>query len=250
MTQLKDIIGQDLGLYKKNINYRRHYVLPGQEQSPLVSVTSIVSDVISKPALVNWGKNIGIKAGQKTLEDIKGVFIDEDIIEKFPLNARSHLNTLSLEAADYGTEAHSLIEKIIEGYDPDIPQEFRSVIDSFNIWKSTTSLDLTMAETQVYSLTLGVAGTMDALALRGEEAVILDWKTGKGIYDDYSLQTGGYINCLEEMTGRKINEAWIIRLGKEFPDFEARQVNVEEAREGFIQAKKFWDVLKGGNLWI
>ena len=131
MKTISDIVGQDLGMYRKNINYKRHYIVPGREDTPFVSVTTVVGDVISKPALVGWAKNIGIEAGQKTMADYRGALIDDSMIKSFPVEARSHLNTLSSAAADYGIEAHSLIEEMIDGRDPVIPTEFKVVIESF-----------------------------------------------------------------------------------------------------------------------
>ena len=125
----------------------------------------------------------------------------------------------------------------------------QTVVDGFNMWRDKYDTRIIAVERPVFSTQLGVAGTIDALGFNKSELVVVDWKTSKGFYPEFALQAGGYINCLEEMLNRSITSAWIIRFGKERPEFDARAVNAEKAKAAFIRAKSFWDTLFLSDLW-
>lgn len=226
---------------RKQINGKRHYIVEEIQEAPMVSVTSVISDVISKPALVNWGKNLGISAGVDTLKDYIGTYITENIVSEFKEEAKVKLAKLSTSAADYGTKAHSLIEAIINDENPQIPPEYKPVIDAFGLWQETTNIDLVLSEMCVYSVDLQVAGTLDALGSKNGKIILIDWKTSNGFYEEMALQCGGYVCCLEEMTGQVIDEGWIVRFDKRTPLFEAKSVDIPKAKSTFIKAKSFWD---------
>ena len=234
---------------RKQINGKRHYIIKEIQETPMVSVTSVIGDVISKPALVNWGKNLGISAGVDTLKDYVGTYITENILAEFEDDAKSKLAKLSTSAADYGTKAHSLIEAIINDEDPEIPLEYNPVIEAFRIWQESNNIDLILSEMCVYSVSLQVAGTLDALGAKDGKIILIDWKTSNGFYEDMALQCGGYVCCLEEMTGQTIDEGWIVRFDKRSPLFEAKTVDIPKAKSAFIRAKSFWDEAIDQTLW-
>ena len=234
---------------RKQINGKRHYIVEEIQEAPMVSVTSVISDVISKPALVNWGKNLGISAGVDTLKDYIGTYITENIVSEFKEEAKVKLAKLSTSAADYGTKAHSLIEAIINDENPQIPPEYKPVIDAFGLWQETTNIDLVLSEMCVYSVDLQVAGTLDALGSKNGKIILIDWKTSNGFYEEMALQCGGYVCCLEEMTGQVIDEGWIVRIDKRTPLFEAKSVDIPKAKSTFIKAKSFWDDAINQTLW-
>ena len=85
----------------------------------------------------------------------------------------------------------------------------------------------------VYSVSLQVAGTLDALGAKDGKIILIDWKTSNGFYEDMALQCGGYVCCLEEMTGQTIDEGWIVRFDKRSPLFEAKTVDISKAKSAF-----------------
>ena len=74
---------------RQNINGKRHYVIPGYSDKPLISVTTVVKDVIDKPGLVNWAKKIGLTAGEETLKTYLGKTITLDLIKDFQVKSKT-----------------------------------------------------------------------------------------------------------------------------------------------------------------
>ena len=128
------------------------------------------------------------------------------------------------QAADFGTQAHILIDQIVQRLEPEIPAEMVTVVENFATWRREAGLDIQMSEMMVYSAKYRYAGAMDAVATRDGQLVALDWKTSNGLYPEYALQVAAYAKALEEMTGQTVTEAWAIRFGKTTPEFEVRKV--------------------------
>ena len=78
-------------------------------------------------------------------------------------------------------------------------------------------------EVNVYHPHLLYGGQVDCVARRGDSLLLLDWKSGKGIYDSYAGQLGGYVMAYETMTGERVDEAWVLRSDVEV-NFEAKKV--------------------------
>ena len=203
----------------------RHYQVEGYDE-PFPSVTTVLN-VIAKPALVPWARNVALEKVRETLYEhlasgnqvIDPLWVDA-IIEQ----ARHRPDLVRDQAADLGTQAHGLIEQIILGMEPEVPPDLAQVVDNFTSWRRKAGLDIHLAETMVYSAKYRYAGTMDALAYRKGIMVALDWKTSNRLYSEHALQVAAYAKALEEMTGQPVKEAWVVRLGKTAPEFEARQV--------------------------
>ncbi len=150
-------------------------------------------------------------------------------------------NQVRDEAADFGTQAHILVEQIIQGLEPEIPPEMVPVVDSFSAWRRQARLDIRLTETMVYSARYRYPGAMDAVAYRSGKLVALDSKTSNGLYPEYALQVAAHARALEEMTGRPVSEARAAHLGKREPEFEARKVvDIDAAFDAFRAALFLW----------
>lgn len=89
------------------------------------------------------------------------------------------------------------------------------------------------------------AGTIDAVAIRNTPTstgiVVLDWKTSNQIYSDYALQAAAYAKAWEEMNSQKVSEAWIIRMDKYQPKFEAKKVKcIDSSFDLFLSCLKLY----------
>jgi hypothetical protein len=220
----------------------RHYQVEGFE-SPFPSVTTVLG-IIAKPALIPWARNRALDSVHASLSERVGgiTTITPEWIGSVIAEARRRPDEERDKAANFGTQAHLLIDGIIQGGDPDIPPEMEPVVGSFLQWRHGSRLDILLSEQMVFSADHHYAGAMDAVAYRDDGALCaLDWKTSNGLYPENSLQVAAYAKALGEMTGEQVAEAWIVRLGKNAPEFEARQVvDIDASFDAFLAALSLW----------
>jgi hypothetical protein len=81
---------------------------------------------------------------------------------------------------------------------------------------------------------------VDATATVNDEYCVIDFKTSKAIYAPYHLQCAAYARAIEDMTGKEIDKAYVLRFDKESGDFEA--ASSTELQENFIA---FLGVMEG-----
>eukprot|EP01113_Clastostelium_recurvatum_P008677 TRINITY_DN14118_c0_g1_i2.p1 TRINITY_DN14118_c0_g1~~TRINITY_DN14118_c0_g1_i2.p1 ORF type:complete len:183 (-),score=43.68 TRINITY_DN14118_c0_g1_i2:143-691(-) len=155
-------------------------------------------------------------------------------------------------AADVGTRAHIVIDDHVIGgraidlstMEPDVVP----VMQGFDAWRKSCGLELLQRDTIVYSTKHGYAGAMDALGRKlittkkdKGGLVVLDWKTSNQFSSDYAYQVAAYAHAFEEMTGEKVDEAWVVRFDKAKPKYEVRKVkSLKQSFEIFHSALKLW----------
>jgi hypothetical protein len=68
----------------------------------------------------------------------------------------------------------------------------------------------------------------------------LDWKTSNGLYPEYALQVAANAKAMEQMSSKRVREAWMVRLGKTAPEFAVRKVlDVEGCFQALLAALHF-----------
>ena len=225
----------------------RYYDVEGVGTLP--SVTTVLN-VISKPALVPWARNLALEHARAALLDSPrpaSFSSYQEWVEHTIAKAKAWPDKVKDQAADFGTRLHALIEGYIKAPELplDIPEDMRPPFDAFLAWQEESQVTIHLAEFMVYSRR-GYAGTVDAIATRGDELVVVDWKTSNAVYPEMALQLGAYGAALEEMLDHRIPvaETWVLRLGKTKPEFEARRAP-EGAYEGFDGALTLFKALQG-----
>ena len=224
----------------------RHYKIEGIDEL-FPSVTNVLG-VINKPALAPWARNTALESVQTALlarAEMTGSITTEwvsDVIDQ----ARQTPDFKRDQAAGFGTQAHELLDQFIQGLEPEVPPELEVVVNNFLSWRAASGMDIRLTEAMVYSEKHRYAGSADAIAYRDGKLIVLDWKTGKGIYPEYGLQVAAYAKALEEMTGEQVGEAWTVRLGRTEPDFESqRVVDLDRAFISFRAALYLWRAFQG-----
>jgi len=221
----------------------RYYQVEGIEPK-LPSVTTVLN-VISKPALVPWAKNMALENVRKALtaHDPRGedVLLGVDYsewVDGIIAEAKALPDKARDEAADFGTRLHALIDERLKSIEavPVVAPDLVTPFYAFKDWYRDSGLTIHQSEFMVYSETWGYAGTVDAIATRqtptGEELVVVDWKTSNAIYREMFAQISAYALALEEMIGKPISEGWVLRLGKKKPEFEAKRLSREDLTAG------------------
>lgn len=98
-------------------------------------------------------------------------------------------------AAALGTAVH---DAAAEGRAlTDVEPEVRGRLRQFHAWIRASHAEIVAAEFQVFNLSLGYAGSVDALVRMPRDGSIwlVDYKTGGGIFSDYALQVVAYVQA-------------------------------------------------------
>lgn len=164
-----------------------------------------ITGLLNKPYLVKWANKLGLEG------------VDS--------------SKYTDEAATVGTIAHKLIEGYFTGEDIDrnkySPQDIslaENAVISFYEWAKQHAIKPMLNEQAWVSDEKKYGGTLDCLCEIDGELELLDFKTGKAIYDEYFVQLAAY-KALAEEHGYKVKRCRILRVGRdETEGFEERTV--------------------------
>lgn len=216
-------------------------------------VTTVLGEILDKPGLRLWARDEMAKMlfglefdddGKPTYVDKKalltpGVAYDEKAIQGM-LDQSFNAYTIKTDRGkDIGTMTHDFVARYLAGevngitpadiqkeY-PDAPQEFIfSVTKAFNgfvkWWNNLTDKEVIGSENIIYSRKYEFSGTYDLKARIGEKVYMLDLKTTNrsqgaplGIYPEYFMQLGGYIQADEEESNVLVDDCGILNVGKD-----------------------------------
>ena len=191
-------------------NGQRQYT--GEDNQPVPSVTTVLSDTGDKTALINWRKRVG----------------------------DAEANRVSQEAAGLGTKVHNALEKFVLVEDYEIKgNNVVSVMarDMLNVMieKGLSQVDEIWG-VEVALLAKGLyAGTSDAVGMFNGVESIIDFKTSKKIkkrewIEDYFMQGCAYALAHNEMFGTNIKQVAILMVDREanYKDFVIEGDEFEE----------------------
>ena len=182
-------------------NGQRQYT--GDDNQPVPSVTTVLSDTGDKTALINWRKRVG----------------------------DAEANRISQESAGLGTKVHNALEKyvLLEEYEikgnNHISIMAKNMVDEM-IDKGLSQVDEIWG-VEVALIAQGLyAGTSDAVGMFNGVESIIDFKTAKKIkkrewIEDYFMQGCAYALAHNEMFGTNINQVAILMIDREgkYADF-------------------------------
>ena len=105
-------------------------------------------------------------------------------------------NQLRDSAAERGTEMHVLFERYMSGQLVDMTSlsEFHAkALMSFDQWYRDYEVEPLAIEVLLHSDTYGFAGTADLVCrVKGGKVILVDFKSGSSVYDDYAVQLEMY----------------------------------------------------------
>jgi hypothetical protein len=146
------------------------------------SVTTVLSEV-AKPALTMWAAK---EAAAAALAD-PYLSVNE---------AAAAIYSKRDRAADRGSFVHGWIEALSQGHEgPEdmFPEDLQPWLTAFRKWNSAAKPTFVYSELVVVNHTYGYAGTLDAIIRdQGGRTGLIDYKTGKGVYDEASYQLSAY----------------------------------------------------------
>ena len=173
----------------------RQYV--GQDDNPVPSVTTILSDTGDKTALIAWRKRVG----------------------------EAEATRISTESAGLGTKVHNALEKYILQEEYEIKGNnvisimAKRMVDSM-INEGFCNVD-ELWGTEVGLIAQGLyAGTSDAIGLHNGTPAIIDFKTAKKLkkrewIEDYFMQGCAYALAHNEMFDTDIKKIAILMVDRE-----------------------------------
>ena len=206
------------------------YEIDGVEYPSVTTITGI----LDKPALVQWAANCAIDYVAENLDRIKAGNVHEG--EAVLMEARSAHRTVKDEAAGNGTMVHKAIEQYInhEPYEL-LTDEAKIAFSAFLSWEDKNHVIWEKTECQVCSINHGYAGRFDAIATINGHRYLVDFKTSKGIWDEYRYQLCAYMQAYNETEADKIENIAILHLDKETgePTFKPIEKDIERMTELF-----------------
>ncbi len=191
-------------------NGQRQYT--GDDDQPVPSVTTVLSDTGDKTALMNWRKRVG----------------DEEA------------NRVSREAAGLGTKVHNALEKYVLQEEYEISGNNHISVMAKSMLEEMIAKGLSQVDevwgVEVALIAKGLyAGTSDAVGMFNGVESIIDFKTAKKIkkrewIEDYFMQGCAYALAHNEMFGTDIKQVAILMIDREgkYADFV---INGEEFEE-------------------
>ena len=212
------------------------------------SVTTVLG-IVDKPLLIPW-------ATKKCAEYVAahweaGKAYDQPTIDATLKAAKNRHKWLKDEAADLGTKAHDLVERISKGQDVQtdgMDERIQNAVKAYREWWAEQTLVPVVTERRVASSAHGYAGTLDGVFEDPHGRLLLvDYKTSNAVYETYLLQVAAYAYGYAEQEGAEIDGAVIVRIGKAAGPPEIRPITRDELPEmfdAFLAALKLWRWVK------
>ena len=224
------VLGPPIDELRVKRNRARRYIFPGVE-GEFPSVTTVCNRQ-AKPALVPWAERTVAEFAVDHRNEWVGLERKEAV--KMLRDATSRVRDRSLSL---GHAVHEALDQSTEWVDAEIAPYVgaaRQALDDLRI-------EPLLSEVVVYNATYSYAGTCDLVgrSLDDGAAVLVDWKTGKALYDAVALQLTAYARAewwADHQDGEwvaqpwpEISTAWAILLHAD-GSYKARRIPVEDRR--------------------
>lgn len=128
-----------------------------------------------------------------------GVEHAESYLEEIYAQAKKESQRKKTEAARKGTEVHEILsgEASTESLSLDAGGS-RLKVELAREWLKENNVEFLHIERPIYSRRYRYSGRLDGVAKVNGVLSLLDYKTGRGIYPEFRLQTAAYNHALEE----------------------------------------------------
>lgn len=114
------------------------------------------------------------------------------------------------------------------------PPEVNRCVSAGLDWIASRKVAFLHQECPIYSRRYKYSGRLDGLALVDDVPTLFDWKSSKGVYPEFRLQTAAYVHAWEEEhPDQRIEQRILVRLGKEDGAFEPHVYPRETLRKDF-----------------
>ena len=189
---------------KSGKDVKVHTVYKNAKGKRLPGVTTILG-ILGKPALIHWAWSLGMQQiDYKVFRDDKA-----DIGTLCHAMILAHLRSTDLDTSVYTKRQIDLAET-----------SFLKYLD----WEKEHKLQPILLETPLVSERYQYGGTPDNYCILDSRPTYIDYKTGKGIYEEMFFQASAYRNLLIE-NGNTVDKVYILRFGRdETEGFEVQEI--------------------------
>lgn len=127
------------------------------------------------------------------------------------------------KAGGEGRKAHHLFDQAIQNNEFDSDE---TIFRSFKFWRSQEPLKIIQGDTKIASLRHGYGGSLDALAEDSSGNLwVIDFKTGKRIYDTHAYQVAAYsYAAFETFDLPAFPRGLVVRFNPKKVSFERREI--------------------------
>ncbi|MBV6343612.1 hypothetical protein HWQ67_18755, partial [Candidatus Magnetobacterium casensis] len=166
-------------------------------------------------------------------------------------DARKAWRTVAREAADIGTAVHAAIETYLKtGKEPKITGDAaENAFLAYLEWENQHHIDPIYVEKTVYST--GYAGTADLICHKDGIPTLVDFKSAKGHFPEYALQTAAYRQAWNHMSMSDPHEViveahGVLRLDKVtgMPEYRDHSEKYERDIRAFECLREFWYLMR------
>lgn len=198
---------------------RAHTVYKLENGSRVPSATTVMG-LLNKPFLITWANNLGLEG----------------------INSSEYRD----EAADIGTLAHAMIQAHLSGSEVDFenysPMQLslaENAVIKYYEWEKGRKLEPILVEGKLVSEQFKYGGTVDLYCKLDGVYTLVDFKSGKALYNEHFGQLAAYKSLLEE-AGHKVDAVHILRVGRdETEGFEERTFKGDD-----IALQKHFEIFK------
>ena len=213
------------------------------EEEKIPNVTTLIDGVFPK-YLTEWAA----RCGADYWKEHYGTHEASDMYRGI-INAHKDV---SGAARDIGHETHYWLEEYINSSikHPNevdwklgsLSDKSKNAVQAFLKWEASHDIVWMGSEKKIYSKEYNFAGTIDALAMINGKFCIVDFKTSAKIYKEAYVQLSAYAQAIEEIHGRSVDLAVVLRLDKEEEKYQESAFNPYDYFDIFLlamQMKKF-----------
>lgn len=174
--------------------------LPEHGTKTLWSVTTLIGGGLPKPALIPWGMKTVAEYAVGNYRRLYAMCQAADGDDEAMYQVVAWLKGAPYrdreKKADLGTLLHSLAEARALGRPlPEITADVAPLYRQYQRFMAEWRPEVEMTEATVFNVRESYAGTLDAIVRMGGRRLLLDWKTGKDIYPEVSLQLAAYAHA-------------------------------------------------------
>ena len=199
---------------------RHRFTIDGRQ---ILSVTAATSMVDKSASLVPWAVGLA----RDYLADKWKENLNADEWNILILEACRQHQIVKEKGGSVGKDVHKWAEQFLQGKEPPMPvdEQVRKGVEAFLKWIEQAKVKVIETEKHVYSARYDYAGITDLIAEIDGRLAVVDFKTSKGLYNDYLYQVAAYEVAYREMTGSKVKDVWLVRFDKNTGEFDPHLID-------------------------